>query len=134
MQPYHILVCVQNSDHAELLAYNLKKSGFHPTIFTSPEVLDYAIYHKPRMVILGSAKNDLVKASISKEIKENPALRNTLVVCLTTNASCPFIDSPFSYFIDACLVLPQKPRQIVDAVKRLFGMHSPAFLPFHGME
>jgi DNA-binding response OmpR family regulator len=134
MQPNHILVCVQNPDHAELLAYNLKKAGYHPTIFTSGEVLDYAIYHKPDMIILGSAKDDQVKAFISKEVKNNPALKNTLVVCLTTNDGCPFIASPFNFFIDACLVLPQKPRQIVTAVKQLFSMHPPAFLPIPGME
>lgn len=121
MESNHILVCVQDLDHAELFAYNLKKAGYQPIVFTTGDIIHQALLTKPGMVILGSTLEDQEKAFLSKNIKENPELSHTLVVCLTTNDSCPLMDSPIRFFIDACLILPQKPKKIIKTIKHLFA-------------
>lgn len=121
MRPLNILVCVQHPDHAELLAYNLNKAGYTAEIFTSDDIITHALASRPDMIILGSTFADEEKALISKTFKESSTPAQPLVVCLTTNDHCPLMDSPVRLFIDACLVLPQKPKQILQTIKELFS-------------
>ncbi len=134
MQPYHILVCEQNADHAELLVYNLKKAGYHPTVLASDEILSHAAQRKPHMVILGSTTDDQEKRRIGKAIKENPKLGHTLVLCLTTNDFSNIISSPSQSFIDACLILPQKPKQIIKTIGNLFTQFATPLIPVFNLD
>jgi len=121
MQSDHILVCEQNADHAELLAYNLNKAGYLPTVIAPDNVVKHAVKFPPQMISLGRSLEDRENAKLSKKIKKKPELADTLIVCLTTNDSCDLTSKSSGAHIDVCLILPLKPKKIIKTINNLLG-------------
>lgn len=119
MLAFDILVWEEEVDHADLLTYNLNKAGFNTQAIESDDILFDPDFAPPDMLLFGSSIDDQLKADICRQIQSLPSFQHTRVICLTTDEDCWERINHTGVRIDACIILPTKPKKIVKLIRQM---------------
>lgn len=116
------ILCVDDEqDILDILVYNLKKEGYTVlTAMNGEAALTIAEKFKPDMIILDIMMPGMDGLEVCKSLKQNQALKNTLVVFLTAKADEVDEIVGLEFGADDYITKPFSPRKIVTKIKTLF--------------
>ncbi|MDP3462153.1 MAG: response regulator transcription factor [Bacteroidales bacterium] len=122
MEPskYRILLVDDERDVLEFLSYNLKKEGFSvSTASSGREAVDKAIEELPHLIVLDVMMPEMDGIAACEEIKQIPALKNSLVVFLTARSEDYSQIAGLDAGADDYITKPIKPKLLISRVKAL---------------
>jgi len=115
-----ILLVDDEPDVLEFLGYNLRKEGYQ--IFTcnnGKDAISKALSIQPHLIILDVMMPLKDGIETCREIKQNPQLRNTIIVFLTARNEDYSQISGFEAGADDYVAKPIQPRVLVSRIKAL---------------
>lgn len=119
-EQYRILLVDDEPDVLEFLGYNLRKEGYQ--IFSSNngrEAIVKASEILPHLIVLDVMMPQMDGIEACREIKQNPALENSIIVFLTARGEDYSQIAGFEAGADDYVAKPIKPRVLVSRVKAL---------------
>lgn len=115
-----ILIVDDEEDILEFLEYNLKKEGFEVhTAQSGRKAIEVAQKTKPDLILLDVMMPDMDGMETCKEIRDNPALSETLVAFLTARTEDYSQIAGFDAGADDYIQKPIKPRVLISRIKAL---------------
>lgn len=117
---FNILVVDDEDDIREFLSYNLKKEGFN--VFTASDgrsAIKIAGDLKPHMIILDIMMPEMDGIETCEKIRENPALKNSLITFLTARAEDYSQIAGFSAGADDYITKPVRPKVLISRINAL---------------
>ncbi len=117
---YKILLVDDEPDILEFLSYNLKREGY--TVFNAgngKEAVTVAKKEKPHLIILDVMMPDMDGIETCREIREVPALKNTVITFLTARNEDYSQIAGFDVGADDYINKPIKPRVLISRIKAL---------------
>lgn len=120
-QDYKILVVDDEPDILEFLSYNLKKEGF--TLFTANNgrsAIELANKIIPHLVILDVMMPGMDGIETCEKLRENPALKKTLIAFLTARGEDYSQVAGFEAGGDDYIAKPVKPKVLISRLYALF--------------
>ena len=116
-----VLVADDEPDIVELLQYNLNKEGFEVrTADNGKKAVEAAKAFQPNLILLDIMMPVMDGVEACRQIKEIPALRNSLVVFLTSRSEEYSEVAAFDAGADDFINKPIKPRALVSRINALF--------------
>jgi len=105
-----------------MVSSRLERAGFDVVTATrGDEALRLAEEVKPRMALLDVEMPGLDGMEVTRRVRANPALANTLIVLLTARTRPEDVDAGMAAGADAYLTKPFSPQELEAAVDRLLG-------------
>lgn len=115
-----ILIVDDEEDILEFLQYNLKKESFDVhTASSGRKAIEIAQKVIPDLIILDIMMPELDGIETCKELRTNPALRNTIVAFLTARNEDYSQIAGFEAGADDFINKPIKPRVLISRIKAL---------------
>jgi two-component system alkaline phosphatase synthesis response regulator PhoP len=117
---YRILLVDDETDILEFLSYNLKKEGYG--VFTASngkEAIVTAKKERPHLIILDVMMPDMDGIETCREIREIPALKDTVIAFLTARNEDYSQIAGFDVGADDYINKPIKPRVLISRIKAL---------------
>lgn len=117
---YKILLVDDEEDIIEFLTYNLQREGFN--IYSSRngvEAIRLAKEIKPHLILLDVMMPEMDGIETCEEIRNNPALKGTLIAFLTARGEDYSQIAGFEAGGDDYITKPIKPKLLVSKVKAL---------------
>lgn len=121
---YRILLVDDETDVLEFLSYNLKKEGF--TVFTASngnEALKKAVAEIPHLIVLDVMMPGMDGIATCEAIRNEPSLRNTMVIFLTARGEDYSQIAGFEAGADDYVTKPIKPKLLISRVNALLRRH-----------
>lgn len=116
----HILVVEDEEDILELLAFNLKKEGYHVATATSGEkAVELARRAPPDLILLDIMLPGMDGLEVCKMLKRDPVTINVPVVMLTAKGEEADIVTGLEIGADDYMTKPFSPRVLVARVRNL---------------
>lgn len=115
-----ILLVDDDNDILEFIKYNLEKEGYQ--IFTANNgrvAIDIAAKELPSLIILDVMMPDMDGVETCIKMRENPKLKNTLIIFLTARNEDYSQIAGFDAGADDYITKPIKPRVLTSRVKAL---------------
>ncbi|HSE40584.1 MAG TPA: protein kinase [Acidobacteriota bacterium] len=123
MNPVSILVVEDDKDYQNLIVTSLQDEGFRTVTATNGhEALDVIQTEKPLFMILDLLMPEMPGEELCKIVKENPLLRDIVVIILSGNDDLETKISCFESGANEFLVKPIHPREVAIRVKRFLRM------------
>ncbi|MBU1009214.1 MAG: response regulator transcription factor [Bacteroidetes bacterium] len=122
MEPikYRILLVDDERDVLEFLSYNLKKEGFLvSTASSGREAVIKATEEIPHLIILDVMMPEMDGIAACEEIKQIPALKNTLVVFLTARSEDYSQIAGLDAGADDYIAKPIRPKLLISRVNAI---------------
>jgi two-component system, OmpR family, alkaline phosphatase synthesis response regulator PhoP len=117
---FNVLLVDDEIDVLEFLSYNLKKEGFKVTTATNGrEAINKAMAEVPHLIILDVMMPEMDGIATCEEIKQIPALKNSLVIFLTARGEDYSQIAGFDAGADDYVTKPIKPKLLISRVKAL---------------
>jgi two-component system alkaline phosphatase synthesis response regulator PhoP len=117
---FNVLLVDDEVDVLEFLSYNLKKEGFKVSTATNGrEAIKKAIAEVPHLIILDVMMPEMDGIATCEEIKQIPALKNSLVIFLTARGEDYSQIAGFDAGADDYVTKPIKPKLLISRVKAL---------------
>jgi len=117
-----ILVADDSMTILAMVSSRLERAGFDVVTATrGDEALRLAEEVKPRMALLDVEMPGLDGMEVTRRVRANPALANTLIVLLTARTRPEDVDAGMAAGADAYLTKPFSPQELEAAVDRLLG-------------
>ncbi len=117
---FNVLLVDDEIDVLEFLSYNLKKEGFKVNTATNGrEAIKKAIAEVPHLIILDVMMPEMDGIATCEEIKQIPALKNSLVIFLTARGEDYSQIAGFDAGADDYVTKPIKPKLLISRVKAL---------------
>lgn len=116
-----ILVVDDEADILELLTYNLSKEGYDVrTAENGKKAIEIAKSFEPDLMVLDIMMPVMDGVETCRNIKENPKLKDTMVVFLTARAEEYTEVAAFDVGADDFITKPIKPRALLSRLQALF--------------
>lgn len=117
---YRILLVDDERDVLEFLSYNLRKEGFNvSTAGSGQEAVVKAVEELPHLIVLDVMMPGMDGIAACEEIKQIPALKNSLVVFLTARAEEYSQIAGLDAGADDYITKPIKPKLLISRVKAI---------------
>lgn len=117
---YRILLVDDERDVLEFLSYNLRKEGFNvSTAGGGQEAVAKAMEELPHLIVLDVMMPGMDGIAACEEIKQIPALKNSLVVFLTARAEEYSQIAGLDAGADDYITKPIKPKLLISRVKAI---------------
>lgn len=117
-----ILVADDSMTILAMVSSRLERAGFDVVTATrGDEALRLAEEVKPRMALLDVEMPGLDGMEVTRRVRANPALANTLIVLLTARTRPEDVEAGMAAGADAYLTKPFSPQELEAAVDRLLG-------------
>lgn len=117
---YRILLVDDERDVLEFLSYNLRKEGFNvSTAGSGQEAVTKAVEELPHLIVLDVMMPGMDGIAACEEIKQIPALKNSLVVFLTARAEEYSQIAGLDAGADDYITKPIKPKLLISRVKAI---------------
>ncbi len=117
---FSLLLVDDEIDVLEFLSYNLKKEGFKVATATNGrEAINKAMAEVPHLIILDVMMPEMDGIATCEEIKQIPALKNSLVIFLTARGEDYSQIAGFDAGADDYVTKPIKPKLLISRVKAL---------------
>ncbi|MBS4056165.1 MAG: response regulator transcription factor [Bacteroidales bacterium] len=117
---YRILLVDDERDVLEFLSYNLKKEGFLvSTASSGREAVIKATEEIPHLIILDVMMPEMDGIAACEEIKQIPALKNTLVVFLTARSEDYSQIAGLDAGADDYIAKPIRPKLLISRVNAI---------------
>jgi len=119
-EQYRILLVDDEPDVLEFLGYNLRKEGYQ--IFScnnGREAIVKASEIFPHLIVLDVMMPEMDGIEACREMKQNPALENSIIIFLTARGEDYSQIAGFEAGADDYVAKPIKPRVLVSRVKAL---------------
>ncbi len=115
-----ILLVDDEQDILEFLSYNLKKEGYNVFVANNgKEAVTVAKKENPDLIILDVMMPDMDGIETCREIREIPALKNTMIAFLTARNEDYSQIAGFDVGADDYINKPIKPRVLASRIKAL---------------
>ena len=122
---YTILLVDDEKDILEFLSYNLKKESYNVFISTNgKDAILQAKQHTPQLIILDVMMPEMDGMETCREIKQIPALKNSLVMFLTARGEDYSQIAGFDAGADDYVTKPIKPKVFTSRVKALLRRYN----------
>lgn len=117
---FRILLVDDEIDVLEFLSYNLKKEGFSvSTASNGRDAIKKAVADVPHLIVLDVMMPEMDGISTCEEIKQIPALKNTMVIFLTARGEDYSQIAGFDAGADDYVTKPIKPKLLTSRIKAL---------------
>lgn len=117
---YKILLVDDEKDVLEFLSYNLRREGFIVnTASNGKDAIAKAIEEVPHLIVLDVMMPEMDGIATCEEIKQIPALKNTLVIFLTARGEEYSQIAGFDAGADDYITKPIKPKLLISKVQAL---------------
>jgi two-component system, OmpR family, alkaline phosphatase synthesis response regulator PhoP len=117
---YNILLVDDEKDVLEFLSYNLRREGFIVnTASNGKDAITKAVEEVPHLIILDVMMPEMDGITTCQEIKQIPALKNTLVIFLTARGEEYSQLAGFDAGADDYITKPIKPKLLISKVQAL---------------
>jgi two-component system, OmpR family, alkaline phosphatase synthesis response regulator PhoP len=117
---YHILLVDDEKDVLEFLSYNLKREGFIvSTANNGKDAVTTATENPPHLIILDVMMPEMDGIATCEQIRQVPALKNTLIIFLTARGEDYSQIAGFDAGADDYVTKPIKPKVLISRVKAL---------------
>ena len=122
---FKILLIDSDEEVISTVASSLKNEGFSVICSTnSRDAIQLAATELPQLVLLDLLMNELDGIDICLELRQNPALENTLIVFHTERNEDYSQIAAFNAGADDYIIKPVKPRVLISRLKALLKRHS----------
>lgn len=120
--PKKILIIEDNSADAEMVKGLLEHEGFNAFVANNGgEGIKKALEIKPNLILLDLVLPDMTGFSVCEKLKNEPSLKNTVVVVLTIKADIESITKAFSAKADDYIIKPPVPEFLARKLKLYLG-------------
>jgi two-component system, OmpR family, alkaline phosphatase synthesis response regulator PhoP len=120
MEPYKILLVDDEPDILEFLGYNLRAEGYEVhTCNNGKDGLAKAREILPQLIVLDVMMPEMDGIETCREIRQEPLLKNTIVIFLTARGEDYSQIAGFDAGADDFVTKPVKPRVLVSRIKAL---------------
>jgi two-component system, OmpR family, alkaline phosphatase synthesis response regulator PhoP len=117
---YKILLVDDEKDVLEFLSYNLRREGFIVnTASNGKDAIAKAVEEMPHLIVLDVMMPEMDGIATCQEIKQIPALKNTLVIFLTARGEEYSQIAGFDAGADDYITKPIKPKLLISKVQAL---------------
>ncbi|MDO8898209.1 MAG: response regulator transcription factor [Bacteroidales bacterium] len=117
---FRILLVDDEADVLEFLGYNLKKEGFNViTASNGRDAIIKASSQLPHLIVLDVMMPEMDGIETCSELKQIPALKNSLIVFLTARGEDYSQLSGFDAGADDYVTKPIKPKLLISRLKAL---------------
>lgn len=117
---YKILLVDDEKDVLEFLSYNLRREGFIVnTASNGKDAIAKAVEEVPHLIVLDVMMPEMDGIATCEEIKQIPALQNTLVIFLTARGEEYSQIAGFDAGADDYITKPIKPKLLISKVQAL---------------
>ncbi|MBU1368478.1 MAG: response regulator transcription factor [Bacteroidetes bacterium] len=117
---YKILLVDDEVDVLEFLSYNIKKEGFKvSTASNGADAVKMAIEELPHLIVLDVMMPEMDGIATCEEIKQIPALKNSLIIFLTARGEDYSQIAGFDAGADDYVTKPIKPKLLISRIKAL---------------
>ncbi len=117
---YRILLVDDEKDVLEFLSYNLRREGFKVITATNgKEAIALAVDELPHLIVLDVMMPEMDGIATCDEIKQIPALKNTLIIFLTARGEDYSQIAGFEAGADDYVTKPIKPKLLISRVNAL---------------
>ena len=117
---FRILLVDDEADVLEFLGYNLKKEGFNViTASNGRDAIIKASTQLPQLIVLDVMMPEMDGIETCSELKQIPALKNSLIVFLTARGEDYSQLSGFDAGADDYVTKPIKPKLLISRLKAL---------------
>ncbi|MDP2238046.1 MAG: response regulator transcription factor [Bacteroidales bacterium] len=117
---FRILLVDDEADVLEFLGYNLKKEGFNViTASNGRDAIIKASSQLPQLIVLDVMMPEMDGIETCSELKQIPALKNSLIVFLTARGEDYSQLSGFDAGADDYVTKPIKPKLLISRLKAL---------------
>jgi len=117
-----ILIIEDNPADAEMVKGLLEHEGFNAFVANNGgEGIKKALEIKPDLVVLDLVLPDMTGFSVCEKLKNEPGLKNTLVVVLSIKADIENITKAFSAKADDYIIKPPVPEFLARKLKLYLG-------------
>ncbi len=117
---FNILVVDDEADIREFLTYNLKKEGFNvQSAADGKSAIKMAAEIKPHVIILDIMMPEMDGIETCEKLRDNSALKNTLITFLTARAEDYSQIAGFGAGGDDYITKPVKPKVLVSRIKAI---------------
>jgi len=117
---FRILLVDDEADVLEFLGYNLKKEGFNViTASNGRDAIIKASTQLPHLIVLDVMMPEMDGIETCSELKQIPALKNSLIVFLTARGEDYSQLSGFDAGADDYVTKPIKPKLLISRLKAL---------------
>jgi len=118
MAAEHILIVEDEEDIAELLEYNLQRSGYQPTaVYTGEDGLLESREAVPDLILLDLMLPGLSGLEVCRRLKADPATADIPVIMLTAKGEEEDIIAGFDAGADDYVTKPFRPKVLLARVK-----------------
>lgn len=125
MERYRILLVDDEPDILEFLGYNLRQEGFEVhTSNNGRDGLARARELKPHLIVLDVMMPEMDGIDTCREIRQLPALKDTLIIFLTARGEDYSQIAGFDAGADDYVTKPIKPRVLVSRIKALLRRYN----------
>lgn len=122
---FKILIVDDEPDILEFISYNLKREGYEVYVSNNgKEAIQTAKKVKPELIILDVMMPDLDGIETCRLIREDEALKNTLIAFLTARNEDYSQIAGFEAGADDYINKPIKPRVLISRIQALLRRHS----------
>lgn len=125
MERFRILLVDDEPDILEFLGYNLRQEGFEVHTSTNGRAgLARARELKPHLIVLDVMMPEMDGIETCREIRQLPALKDTLIIFLTARGEDYSQIAGFDAGADDYVTKPIKPRVLVSRIKALLRRYN----------
>lgn len=122
---FKILIVDDEPDILEFISYNLKREGYEVYVSNNgKDAIQTAKKVKPELIILDVMMPDLDGIETCRLIREDEALKNTLIAFLTARNEDYSQIAGFEAGADDYINKPIKPRVLISRIQALLRRHS----------
>ena len=116
------IILDSEEDILELLTYTLSQAEFQIQGFHDyEELLVQKPIPPPQLIIVGNTHPSDTQIDICRKIREIPDYADTVLICMTTSKAKCDEHSSYSEAIDACVLTPILPKDLVKRIQEVLN-------------